>query len=160
MKLEDVSLIGTFKKLWDETQLASFEFSVLFQYPQLRAAIFSAPSCWRSCLHVMPACESESVSIEAAERPQWLKLNSLVRPLDNYSVKPLITDPPKSGQPLYNGHWSAPDVVSGLVPRLPPMYLSQLTSENGQWSYTHKVRTQVNRFRNATVAGFKDQEVY
>ena len=40
-----------------------------------------------------------------------------------------------------------------------PTYLSQckLTSENRQWSYTHIIWTLVGRFRNATVALFKDR---
>ena len=39
-----------------------------------------------------------------------------------------------------------------------PTYLGQyiITSENGQWSYSQIMLTLVDRFRNATVAGFKD----
>ena len=42
-----------------------------------------------------------------------------------------------------------------------PTYLIQykITSENGQRSYTH-MRTLADRFRNATVAGFKDRALY
>ena len=30
------------------------------------------------------------------------------------------------------------------------------TPNNGQWSYTHIMRTDVDRFRNATAVGFED----
>ena len=38
----------------------------------------------------------------------------------------------------------------------PQRTLANITSENGQWSYTHIMRTLVNHFRNATTTGFKE----
>ena len=41
-----------------------------------------------------------------------------------------------------------------------PRHTFKITIENGQQSYTHIMWTVVRRFRNATVAGFKDQALY
>ena len=39
----------------------------------------------------------------------------------------------------------------------PQRTLANITSENGQWSYTHIMWTLVNCFRNATITGFKER---
>ena len=81
-----------------------------------------------------------------------------------YPVKPPITDPPKSGQPLYSGwpDWfyhrtnafRTAEKQTHLNPLRtmdtdrPPTYLSQykIYSKNGQWSYTRIMWTLVDRF--------------
>ena len=62
-------------------------------------------------------------------------------------------DPPKSREPLYSGQLTCPRLILQYISDTfqlqtmdtdqPPTYLSQykITSENGQWSYTHMMQT-------------------
>ena len=96
------------------------------------------------------------------------------------TVKPLIIDPLKNRQPLYSGwltcsRWFYHRTNTFRTSEKRTLLNSEqwtlispwrnlanikITSENGQWSYTHIMRTLVDCFRNATVAGFKDRALH
>ena len=56
-------------------------------------------------LNAFPIAHATPMVASCKEQTSRLRLSNFIKLIQCYTVESPITDPPTSGQPLYNGHW-------------------------------------------------------